>query len=46
MFKQEWPNFLPEDPLVKKLSENTSDISEYIVKLSRKEVCFLWFFDI
>jgi hypothetical protein len=38
MFKQEWPNFLPDDPLVKKLSQSTSDISEYIVKIAKKEV--------
>jgi len=37
MLKFEWPLILPEDPDVKFLSENTSDISEYIVDIARKE---------
>jgi glycerol-3-phosphate dehydrogenase subunit C len=37
MLKFEWPLILPGDPEVKLLSENTSDISEYIVDIARKE---------
>lgn len=37
MLKFEWPLILPDDPDVRLLSENTSDISEYIVDIARKE---------
>ena len=37
MLKFEWPLILPSDTDVKLLSENTSDISEYIVDIARKE---------
>jgi len=37
MLKFEWPLVLPGDPAVKRLSENTSDICEYIVDIARKE---------
>ncbi|VTZ51632.1 Glycerol-3-phosphate dehydrogenase subunit C [Methylocella tundrae] len=37
MLKTEWPLILPEDEDVKHLSKATSDISEYIVAIARKE---------
>lgn len=36
MLKFEWPLLLPENPAVKKLSEATFDLSEYVVDLSKK----------
>ena len=38
MVKGEWPNFLPEEQSVIRLSKNTFDISEYIIKISKAEV--------
>jgi glycerol-3-phosphate dehydrogenase subunit C len=37
MLKFEWPLLLPDDEDVKRLAGHTSDISEYIVGLARKE---------
>jgi glycerol-3-phosphate dehydrogenase subunit C len=37
MLKFEWPLMLPDDEDVMLLSRNTSDLSEYIVDISRKE---------
>ena len=37
MFKFEWPLIVPDDPAVKKLSEATFDVAEYIVDIARKE---------
>ena len=37
MLKFEWPLLLPENKEIKKLSENISDIDEYIVEISEKE---------
>lgn len=37
MVKFEWPLILPDDPAVLALSRATSDISEYIVAIARKE---------
>jgi glycerol-3-phosphate dehydrogenase subunit C len=37
MLKFEWPLILPGDPDVRRLAEHTSDISEYIVAISKKE---------
>ncbi len=37
MLKFEWPLLVPDDPLVQKLSANTSDITEYIVDIARNE---------
>ena len=37
MLKFEWPLLLPEDPDVKKLSKNVSDIDEYIVDIAEKD---------
>jgi glycerol-3-phosphate dehydrogenase subunit C len=37
MLKFEWPLIEPEDAAVKKLSEETFDISEYIVNIAKKE---------
>jgi len=36
MMKSEWPLLLPYDVVVKKLKDNTNDISEYIVSLASK----------
>lgn len=36
MFKKEWPLLLPENENVKILSQNTYDVSEYIVKLNKE----------
>src|SRR5690606_21583670 len=36
MLKFEWPLILPDDPLVKKLSQATFDISEYIVDIAKQ----------
>ncbi len=37
MFKFEWPLLLPDDPLIKKLSQATFDITEYVVDIAKKE---------
>jgi glycerol-3-phosphate dehydrogenase subunit C len=37
MLKFEWPLILPDDPDVRRLAEHTSDISEYIVAIAKKE---------
>jgi glycerol-3-phosphate dehydrogenase subunit C len=37
MLKFEWPLLLPDDPDVVRLSQHTSDISEYVVGIARKE---------
>jgi glycerol-3-phosphate dehydrogenase subunit C len=37
MLKFEWPLILPDDPNVKRLSQSTFDISEYVVDIARKE---------
>ena len=37
MLKFEWPLILPNDPDVKFLAEHTSDLSEYIVGIAKKE---------
>ena len=37
MLKFEWPLILPDDPDVRRLSEHTSDISEYIVAIAKQE---------
>ena len=37
MLKFEWPLILPEDEAVKKLSQQTFDITEYVVSIARKE---------
>jgi len=37
MLKFEWPLLLPKNPDIKKLSNNVSDIDEYIVDISNKE---------
>ncbi len=37
MLKFEWPLILPEDAAVKRLSESTRDICEYVVDIARKE---------
>lgn len=37
MLKFEWPLILPGDEAVKRLSEQTFDITEYIVSIARKE---------
>jgi glycerol-3-phosphate dehydrogenase subunit C len=37
MLKFEWPLVLPEDAAIKKLSEATFDISEYVVDIARRE---------
>jgi glycerol-3-phosphate dehydrogenase subunit C len=37
MFKFEWPLLLPGDAAVKRLSQATFDISEYIVDIARKD---------
>ena len=37
MFKFEWPLVLPDDPDVQLLSQNTVDISEYMVNLAATE---------
>ena len=37
MLKFEWPLLLPENKDIKRLSENISDIDEYIVDISNKE---------
>jgi len=36
MLKKEWPLLLPENKNVIKLSQNTYDISEYVVKISKE----------
>jgi glycerol-3-phosphate dehydrogenase subunit C len=37
MLKFEWPLIVPDDPAVKRLSEATFDVAEYIVDIARKE---------
>ena len=37
MLKFEWPLLLPNNNNIKKLSQNTKDIDEYIVDISKKE---------
>ena len=37
MLKFEWPLILPDDQTVKRLSEATFDITEYVVDIARKE---------
>jgi len=37
MLKFEWPLILPEDAAVKRLSEATFDITEYVVDIAKKE---------
>ena len=37
MMKFEWPLILPDDETVKKLATHTSDITEYIVGIAKKE---------
>jgi glycerol-3-phosphate dehydrogenase subunit C len=37
MLKFEWPLIVPDDPAVKKLSQATFDVAEYIVDIARKE---------
>jgi glycerol-3-phosphate dehydrogenase subunit C len=37
MLKFEWPLLLPDDDNIKKLSENVSDIDEYIVDIAQNE---------
>lgn len=37
MLKFEWPLILPNDEAVKRLSEQTFDVTEYIVSIARKE---------
>lgn len=37
MLKFEWPLILPDDPDVKRLSQATKDITEYIVDIARNE---------
>jgi glycerol-3-phosphate dehydrogenase subunit C len=37
MLKFEWPLILPDDKNIKRLSESTFDITEYIVDISKKE---------
>jgi glycerol-3-phosphate dehydrogenase subunit C len=37
MLKFEWPLILPDDPDVALLSKNTSDLSEYVVDIAKRE---------
>src|SRR5262245_28626039 len=37
MLKFEWPLLLPDDPAIRKLSQATFDVSEYVVDIARKE---------
>jgi glycerol-3-phosphate dehydrogenase subunit C len=37
MLKFEWPLIVPDDPGVKKLSQATFDVAEYVVDIARKE---------
>ena len=37
MIKLEWPLIIPNDPNILRLAENSYDITEYIVDISRKE---------
>ena len=37
MLKFEWPLLLPDDPSIKKLSQATFDVSEYVVDIARRE---------
>ena len=38
MLKKEWPHIMPDNEDVKLLSQNTLDISEYVVKMANDEV--------
>ena len=38
MLKKEWPHLMPDNEDVKILSQNTLDISEYVVKMANDEV--------
>ena len=37
MLKFEWPLLMPNDGIIKKLSENTMDIDEYVMDIANKE---------
>lgn len=37
MLKFEWPLILPDDPTIKRLSEATKDITEYVVAIAKAE---------
>jgi len=37
MLKFEWPLILPDDPAIRRLAQESRDVSEYIVGLARKE---------
>jgi glycerol-3-phosphate dehydrogenase subunit C len=37
MLKFEWPLLLPDDPAIKRLSQATFDISEYVVDIAKRE---------
>jgi glycerol-3-phosphate dehydrogenase subunit C len=37
MLKFEWPLILPGDPAIKRLSQSTFDLSEYVVDIAKKE---------
>ncbi len=37
MLKFEWPMILPDDPAVRRLSEHTADITEYVVDIAQNE---------
>ena len=37
MLKFEWPLIVPNEPLVKKLSDATFDVSEYVVDIAKRE---------
>ena len=37
MLKFEWPLLLPEDPSIRKLSQATFDVSEYVVDIAKRE---------
>ncbi|MBL8688696.1 MAG: glycerol-3-phosphate dehydrogenase [Rhodospirillaceae bacterium] len=37
MLKFEWPLLLPDDPSIKKLSQATFDVSEYVVDIAKRE---------
>ena len=37
MLKLEWPLLVPNNPTIKQLSENSFDISEYIINIARSE---------
>ena len=37
MLKFEWPLLMPNDGIIKKLSQNTLDIDEYVMDIANKE---------